>query len=217
MNAFISRYRIIRYCHLIAVTFLLAACLFPVTTHALPAFARQTGQNCVACHAGGQFPELTAYGRLFKLTGYTIGTRTIPLSVMGVASFTKSSNPDSDVAFAKDAVALFQTGSVFLAGKVTDNVGVFGQWTYNNYDNQNQNTGRWQGKWASDNFDLRYADRIIGPTQDFIYGFSLNNNPSVTDPWNTAPAWIQYVPTKFGVTAPDASPIISQLGRRSPV
>ncbi|WP_061537185.1 hypothetical protein [Collimonas arenae] len=212
MNAFISRYRIIRYCHLIAVTFLLAACLFPVTTHALPAFARQTGQNCVACHAGGQFPELTAYGRLFKLTGYTIGTRTIPLSVMGVASFTKSSNPDSDVAFAKDAVALFQTGSVFLAGKVTDNVGVFGQWTYNNYDNQNQNTGRWQGKWASDNFDLRYADRIIGPTQDFIYGFSLNNNPSVTDPWNTAPAWIQYVPTKFGVTAPDASPIISQLG-----
>ena len=48
--------------------------------HAIPAFNRQTGQNCVACHAGGQFPDLTAYGRLFKLTGYTIGTRSLPLA-----------------------------------------------------------------------------------------------------------------------------------------
>jgi len=27
--------------------------------YALPVFARQTGQSLVACHAGGQFPELT--------------------------------------------------------------------------------------------------------------------------------------------------------------
>ncbi|SFD09176.1 cytochrome C [Collimonas sp. OK412] len=212
MNVFISRDRRIRYVGLIAVILFFAGFFAPIAGYALPAFARQTGQNCVACHAGGQFPELTAYGRLFKLTGYTIGTRTIPLSAMAVASFTKSSKPDADVAFAKDAVALFQTGSVFLAGKVTDNVGAFAQWTYNNYDSQNQDTGKWQGKWASDNFDLRYADRFISPTQDFIFGVSLNNNPSLTDPWNTAPAWIQYVPTQFGVTAPDASPIISQLG-----
>src|SRR5512143_3627813 len=58
-------------------------------SYALPAFARQTGQNCLACHAGGQFPELTPYGRIFKLTGYTIGERTIPLSVMGVGSYAK--------------------------------------------------------------------------------------------------------------------------------
>src|SRR5665647_3891500 len=37
--------------------------LLPVQAGAVPAFARQTGQNCVACHAGGQFPELTPYGR----------------------------------------------------------------------------------------------------------------------------------------------------------
>jgi len=43
---------------------------------ALPLFARQTGQNCVACHAGGQYPELTPYGRYFKLTAYTLGKRT---------------------------------------------------------------------------------------------------------------------------------------------
>src|SRR6516164_9895433 len=36
---------------------------------ALPLYARQTGQQCAACHNG--FPELTPYGRLFKLNGYT--------------------------------------------------------------------------------------------------------------------------------------------------
>jgi hypothetical protein len=39
--------------------------LLPLTAQALPTFARQTGQNCVACHSGGQFPELTPYGRMF--------------------------------------------------------------------------------------------------------------------------------------------------------
>jgi len=39
------------------------------SAEALPSFARQTGQQCVACHNG--FPELTPYGRQFKLNGYT--------------------------------------------------------------------------------------------------------------------------------------------------
>ena len=68
---------------LLALFVLIVLALIPVCSRALPVFARQTGQNCVACHAGGQFPELTPYGRLFKLTGYTIGQRTIPAAVMG--------------------------------------------------------------------------------------------------------------------------------------
>ena len=74
----------------------------PPEAQALPSFARQTGQNCVACHAGGQFPELTPFGRMFKLTGYTIGQRTVPLSVMAVggvsrvADTSKSDAPDAD-------------------------------------------------------------------------------------------------------------------------
>lgn len=212
MTTFVSRYLRIRYIHFIAALLVAQCLLSPLVAHALPAFARQTGQNCVACHAGGQFPELTTYGRLFKLTGYTIGTRGVPLSVMGVASYSKSKSPTSDPAFAKDATAIFQTGSLFLAGKVTDNIGLFAQATYNNYDSQNSDSGQWQGKWASDNFDLRYADRFIDPGKDLIVGLSLNNNPSIADPWNTAPAWMQYVPTQFGVTGPDAAPIVSQLG-----
>src|SRR5438552_196404 len=38
---------------------------------AVPSFARQSGQECPACHVS--WPELTPYGRFFKATGYTIG------------------------------------------------------------------------------------------------------------------------------------------------
>src|SRR5512146_3167311 len=70
----------------------LALCA-PFLAQAVPAFNRQTGQNCVACHAGGQFPELTPYGRMFKMTGYTIGTRSaLPVSFMAVAAYNKTRN-----------------------------------------------------------------------------------------------------------------------------
>ncbi len=179
----------------IAVVFLTA--LAPFEAQALPLFARQTGQNCVACHAGGQFPELTPYGRMFKMTGYTIGTRTIPISVMGVASYakvadtTKSDDPTAD--FSKNGAPLFATGSLFIGGKVTDNIGAFTQITYDNYAGQNGD-GKYFGHTNADNMDFRYADRLIDESRDLVFGVSLNNNPSVSDPWNTAASWMQYVP-----------------------
>jgi hypothetical protein len=186
---------------LAALCALAAACVSSGVL-ALPSFARQTGQNCVACHAGGQFPELTPYGRMFKLTGYTIGTRTVPLSVMGVMSYAKvrdtTKSDDPTVDFQKNNSLMFATGSVFLAGKVTDNIGAFAQVTYDNYASQtigpNGELGRFQGHSQADNMDFRYADRFIDANRDLIVGLSLNNNPSVSDPWNTAAAWMQYVP-----------------------
>ena len=44
----------------------------PRPASAVPSFARQTGQPCATCH-NGAFPQLTAYGRQFKLNGYTAG------------------------------------------------------------------------------------------------------------------------------------------------
>src|SRR5580693_3050450 len=38
--------------------------------YAVPSYARQTGLTCQACHT--VFPELTPFGRLFKLNGYQI-------------------------------------------------------------------------------------------------------------------------------------------------
>jgi len=177
-----------------------ALILLPETAPALPVFARQTGQNCVACHAGGQFPELTPYGRMFKLTGYTIGKETIPFSVMAVgtyaklASTTDAANGNPDQTYAKDGEPLlFSSGSLFVAGKITNNIGAFVQVTYDNYASQSAD-GDWHGHTSADNMDFRYADRFISASRDLIFGVSLNNNPSVSDPWNTAPAWMQYVP-----------------------
>jgi hypothetical protein len=167
------------------------------SAHAIPAFNRQTGQNCMACHAGGQFPELTPYGRLFKMTGYTIGERAVPISAMAVVTAAKVANTskseDPAAEFQKNNSAIFATASLLLGGKITDNIGAFAQVTYDPYAVQNED-GSWHGHSNADNIDIRYADRFISPTRDLIVGVSANNNPSVTDPWNTAAAWMQYVP-----------------------
>ena len=181
----------------------LAATLSSVVS-ALPLFARQTGQNCVACHAGGQFPELTHYGRMFKLTGYTMGSRAVPLAVMATASMTKQSTKgSSNVAgdYPQNGLFHFTTASVFAAGKITDNVGLFGQWTFNAYSAQNGDS-QWVGHSSSDQFDLRYADRFIDANRDLIIGASLNNNPGVTDVWNTFNSAFASVPGYVPVSNP---------------
>jgi hypothetical protein len=199
------------------ISLLLAATALVLSSglaHAIPAFNRQTGQNCVACHAGGQFPELTPYGRLFKLTGYTIGERAVPLSAMAVASYTKTrdtSSPDPSfdraATFPKDGNLIFQTASLFLGGKLTDNLGAFVQFTYNNYDHQDAGDSHWIGHGMSDNLDIRYVDRFIRPGRDLIVGVTMNNNPSVQDPWNSAPAWgFNVVP---GSSGPATTPLLS--------
>lgn len=208
LNCAMMRFRL-----LLGVTVL--ALLFGYSGHtkAIPVFARQTGQNCVACHAGGQFPELTPYGRLFKLTGYTMGSRTIPLSMMAVLDYTKVRNTkDSTGAkdtgdFPKQNQALFDFGSIFLAGKITDNLGLFSQVTYAHYDHQKDN-GDWVGHLNPDNSELRYADRFISPSSDLIVGAFANNNPSMQDVWNSTPAWgYPYVSSAFALT-PGASTLL---------
>ncbi len=158
--------------------------LLSQSAQALPTFARQTGQSCVACHAGGQYPELTPYGRLFKLTGYTMGEQGNPLSAMVVATNTTTRNPAADAngngASSRDGQTILESASVFLAGKLTDNIGGFAQYTQSFPDG---------GSFGADNFDLRYADRRIDPSRDLIWGITLNNNPTVQDVWNSAPAW----------------------------
>src|SRR6266702_2919401 len=103
---------------------------------AVPSYARQTGQECIACHVS--FPELTPYGRYFKLTGYTIGKTAfsaagvnyIPMSVMAQASVTNTRNnhqidPDTgetvDVTQRNNGL-VFSGASLFLASKINDNI-----------------------------------------------------------------------------------------------
>jgi len=49
----------------------LAAATFAQEASAVPAFARQTGMACTACHAQ-HFPILNGFGRAFKAAGYTM-------------------------------------------------------------------------------------------------------------------------------------------------
>ena len=50
--------------------------------YAIPSYARQTGLACSSCHYS--FPELTPFGRNFKLNGYTmVGRQTIDAKAKG--------------------------------------------------------------------------------------------------------------------------------------
>jgi hypothetical protein len=151
--------------------------------HALPSYARQTGQECAACHNG--FPELTPYGRLFKLNGYTFGggQSNLPaIAAMVTPSFTRTRADQPGGAaphYGPNDNFAIQSGSLFYGGAITSNVGAFIQGTYDN-------VGR---KFTWDNTDIRYA----GTTQllggETIFGVTANNNPTVTDVWNSTPAW----------------------------
>ncbi len=152
---------------------------------AVPSFAEQTGQPCSACHIGGFGPQLTPFGRTFKLEGYTMragDALTNPVSAMAVASYVASSkdqpSPPADGFGVNDNVALDQV-SVFVAGGIGNHFGGFTQWTYDG-------VGR---AFSWDNLDLRATDHVTLDGMDVLVGVSLNNAPTVQDAWNTLPAW----------------------------
>src|SRR3546814_12051491 len=43
--------------------------MYPVAALAVPSYSRQTHQACDACHVGSFGPQLTPFGREFKLMG----------------------------------------------------------------------------------------------------------------------------------------------------
>lgn len=153
--------------------------------HALPSFARQTGQECAACHVGGFGPQLTPYGIEFKLGGYTATDGKaghVPLSAMAVESYTHTQKNQSGPAGPNDGTNnnwSLQEASVFVAGAITDHIGSFIQSTWSDIDKKN----------TLDNADVRYATRVNLYGADAIVGVSINNNPSVQDAFNTAAAW----------------------------
>lgn len=166
--------------------------LYSRSVHALPAYARQTGQNCVACHVS--FPELTPYGRLFKLTGYTIGTRqNVPLAAMfqvGMTSLKNNSDDQGNPVQPKNRQVVASAASGFLAGKISDNAGAFVQWTASNLNTAGDGSTYWHS--ASDNTDIRWVGSFSDANlteAKWIYGATLHNNPTVQDVWNSTPAF----------------------------
>ena len=190
----------------------------PRQAWAVPSFARQTGMDCSACHT--VFPELNAFGRQFKLTGYNVGsvswitasdaqgnTRVKlspfpPLAGMFMAGqqFTaKNPNPVSPTVAGADgggSNSFPSQFSLFYAGALSPNMGAFIQATYDSSS----------GVFHFDNSDIRYTGRTDVLGTDLIYGVSINNNPTVQDVWNSTPAW------GFPYASPSGSLVVSPQG-----
>ena len=207
-------------CGALALVLFGIVCAHPA--QALPLFARQTGMACLACHT--VYPELTHFGRMFKLNGYQLdngrdlqyttdeGKQRLALPVVpNLALFVMVGDvqlakplPDSNIAGAKSlsngGIELPQQLSLLYGGKIAPHFGAFAQITYDfSADTFN-----------IDNTDFRFANTIVLPDKKpLTYGVSLNNNPTIEDPWNTTPAFgFPYVPPEVNVPSV-AGPIIN--------
>lgn len=198
-------HRVLRIISILPTLFIVAH------AHAVPSFARQTGLSCNVCHSNA--PELTAFGRNFKIKGYVLTdmaakdkvgnskdlllSKYIPLSAMILLSDTAyvANQPSS-----QNGTAGFpQQLSVFLAGGFASHFGGLTQLTYTHTDDH----------FSMDNTDLRYANQAKVAGREFAYGVTLNNNPTVEDVWNSTPAWgFPWISSASGVS-PIASPVIN--------
>jgi hypothetical protein len=187
---------------LVALSTVLAAAYSARPAAALPLYARQTGEPCASCHTA--FPELTPFGRRFKLGGYTLSggnSKLPPFAVMLQPAFTHTEAPQLPGAaphFGPNDNFALQQASLFTGGRITDNLGAFIQATY---DSASRRFG-----W--DNTDIRFSESGNIAGQSLVWGLSLNNNPSVQDVWNTTPAWrFPYIASELA-PQPVASPLV---------
>jgi hypothetical protein len=174
---------------------------------ALPSFALQTGQPCASCHLGAYGPELTAFGRAFKIGGYTQtggdGWKArLPVSLMLLGSYSNTDKgqgaPASEHYGANGNVAMDQI-SAFLAGRITDNAGAFVQGTFNGVTSA----------FHLDNTDLRVTTPVQLPSAELQLGLDVNNGPTVQDPYNSSYAWGYPYVASILVPAPAAQPLLA--------
>lgn len=189
---------------------LVTAALFTMSlpAGAVPSFARQTGLACNACHTVP--PQLNAFGRYFKLHGYVLGPNKLtggskelsisqlpPLSAMVIASetITRAAEPNSQ----NGSIQFPQQLSVFYAGAISQHMGAFAQFTYEQPADH----------FSMDNTDIRYARDANWGNDPLVWGLTLNNNPTVQDVWNSTPAWgFPFISSAVAPT-PNASPLIA--------
>jgi hypothetical protein len=176
---------------------------------AIPAFASQTGQPCTACHVGAFGPALTPLGRAFKIGGYTQKggegvAASIPLSLMIQSSFTSTAAgvPGDQVAQHYAANNNFSLDQIsgFIGGAVGPYSGGFMQFTYTDVDNTAH----------VDNADLRpFTTAFDVGGKELRIGTTLNNTPTVQDPYNTTFAWgFPYISSLLA-PSPAANPMLA--------
>jgi hypothetical protein len=197
------------------------------TADAVPAFARQTGYYCSTCHTAQ--PELTPFGRQFKLNGYTSGgTRCGDIrrifgnwdlnsqewSGANMAAWVMPAFQHTNKPLAapppgypsNDIVDPLADASVFFAGQIYCNLGIFSQYSYNRAPNVI----------FLDNTELRYTGNARVAGSDVVWGILGNNNPTMQDVWNTAPAWLYpWIPQDIAPAPANATLVEGTFGQRA--
>ncbi len=176
-----------------------AALLTSDPAGAVPSFARQTGQPCASCHTA--YPELTPFGRRFKLAGYTLqggDSKLPPIAAMIMPGFTHTRSaqdapPDPGLKTNDNFVTQQVTG--LFAGQIYGNLGSFIQVSGNPI------TG---AVWF-DGSDVRYVDQFKIFGADTYFGVTVNNTPTIQDVWNTVDAW-QFPELSSGIAPAFAPP-----------
>jgi len=166
----------------------------PKQGYTVPSFTRQTGMACNACHT--VFPELTPFGRNFKLGGYVFSKSTksyeFPPPVAGMAQFsftnirkdlprgvidenwtTHATSSDNNV------FGVPHTLSLIYGGRILYKTGAFLELTFEGAEKDV----------LLDMADIRYADSTTLGGKNFMYGLTINNNPTLEDVWNSTPAF----------------------------
>ena len=174
-----------------AMVSVLAALMYAApAAWAVPSMSRQTGYECSRCHT--VFPELTPYGRAFKLGGYTTSSpkfdekpliERLPVSAVMQAARTSTASTTAGgtdpAEFPQDRKNIVQGAGLYWGGKITDNIGALVQYNYDGIEK----------KWGMEMFDARYADSTSVAEKELVWGVSLNNNPTVSDIYASTPQW----------------------------
>jgi hypothetical protein len=179
---------------------------------AIPAFAQQTGQPCMACHIGSFGPELTPVGRAFKIGGYTQQggdgwAANVPLSVMIQSSFNRTGldqNPAPQHYAPNNNPSLDQV-SGFVGGAIGAHTGGLIQLTWSDVDNSVH----------LDNTDLRpYTTVVDLGGKELRLGTTINNVVTVQDPYNSTFAWgFPYIASLLAPTPVGGTLLSSGLGQ----
>jgi hypothetical protein len=122
-----------------------------------------------------------------------------PIAAMAVFGYTHTQAPQDDLdpwLKPNDNFTIPEV-SLFWAGAVTPHIGAFSQWTYDGHQ-----------YWGWDNQDIRYSNTGKLGNMNVTYGVTLDNNPTVGDPWNTVPAWGFPYMSSEGIAAETPGPLI---------
>lgn len=166
-----------------------ALLLGSVDVYAVPSMGRQTGMPCASCHT--VFPELTPFGRQFKLRGFSMSgpprekslLTILPVSGLLQASITSTAKTNTAGArssdFPRNDDPILQAAGVYYGGKIIGNSGALVQFSYDGIE----------ARWAMEMFDARYADSFTLGEKEWVYGLTLSNTPTLTDIYNSTPQW----------------------------